>query len=254
MTVFLVGGGPESVTTPGLLDPFVAEMRSKADQHGRTPRMAVVLVDGGGSGERFLPAYVEALGAGRSIETVLVFLGRDGTLDPAAFAYVDGIVVGGGPAPAYLEGLAPAFDNLRSKIASGTPYLGFSAGAMVAAQAALVGGHRVEDREVCPEDWSEGLAPVTLRPGLGLVGFTVDVHTAQAGTLGRTVAAVETGAASAAVGIDEGTCVAVDHTGAAEACDLHVSGSGSAWLVRTSETPGSVVVTHARGRVRGPSL
>ena len=66
----------------------------------------------------------------------------------------------------------------------GRPYLGFSAGAMIAPERAIIGGYRVRGVEVCPEEASEGLGEVELREGLGLVPFAVDVHAAQAGTLG----------------------------------------------------------------------
>ena len=63
------------------------------------------------------------------------------------------------------------------------------------------------------------------------MSFPVDVHTAQAGTLGRTVALVESGAADTAVGVDEGTCLALPG-GAADPADGVVTGSGAVWVVR----------------------
>jgi cyanophycinase len=247
VTVFLVGGGPDTVASRGLLDPFVIELTRRATALGRVPRLAVALVDYEGSAARFLPEYVDALGED-VFEVVPVLLCRGGTVDARAFDGVDGIVVGGGPTPVYLAGLLSARERIQEAVTGGVPYLGFSAGAMIAASAALVGGHRRDGKEVCPEEWSEGLGPVTVREGLGLVGFTVDVHTAQAGTLSRTVAVVEVGEATTALGIDEDTCVTVSGREPWEAEDLVVSGSGSAWLVRATDVPGSVVVRRARGR------
>ncbi|HSE56137.1 MAG TPA: hypothetical protein VLB03_10410 [Nocardioidaceae bacterium] len=134
----------------------------------------------------------------------------------------------GGPTPRYLEGLVPVRKTVRQAVLSGVPYLGFSAGAMVASEAALVGGWRHAGRPVCPEEWSEGHIDVTVRPGLGLVPFSVDVHVAQAGLLGRTLCLPTVGGAAEAVGIDEDTCLAVPPDGAAP---WTVSGSGKVWRV-----------------------
>ena len=240
MTVFLVGCGPDTIRTADLLEPFVAEMASRARRRGRQPRLALAVFDHEGSGEHFLPAYVDALTVEGPLEVVPVYLRRGDAVDPAPFVDVDGIVVGGGPTPDYLTGFAASGDTIRTAVTEGVPYLGFSAGAMVAARRALVGGHRMGRQEVCPEDWSEGLAQLTLRDGLGLVEPTVDVHTAQAGTLGRTVALVESGLVPDAVGIDEDTCLMIG-TDAQRQDTSAVTGSGSAWFVRAAE-PGSAVV------------
>ena len=73
------------------------------------------------------------------------------------------------------------------------PYLGFSAGAAIAAERALVGGWRIGGVAVSPEEASEGLDELTVAPGIGLVDVAIDVHVAQWGTLSRLVAAVEAG-------------------------------------------------------------
>jgi len=120
---------------------------------------------------------------------------------------------------------------------------------MIAADTALIGGYRQAAHEVCPEDWSEELDPITVRPGLGLVGFAVDVHTAQAGTLGRTVALVSTGKVATAVGIDEDTCLAVPGPHSLPA-DCAASGGGGVWIVSAAASPGDVTV---RRRTPTPS-
>lgn len=247
MTVFLVGGGVDTLRTPGLLDPFLHELARQAGD--RQPRLAVVLVDQEGSGERFLPEYLEALGGGVRRDVVPVFVRPDHAVDPDLLNDVDGFVVAGGPTPAYLTGLGDAAGVIRRSVCSGVPYLGFSAGAMVAATDAIAGGHRLGGTEVCPEEWSEGLDAVTLRPGLGLVPFAVDVHAAQAGTLGRTVALVEHGLVARAVAIDEDTCLAVT-TPQQPSEQGHVSGSGNAWNVTPDlDGDGTVVLRrHAAHR------
>ena len=239
MTVFLVGGGVDTVRTPGLLGPFRQELTRQAGDG--QPHLAVVLVDHEGSGERFLPEYLEALEVGAGCDVVPVFVRPDHAVDPDLFSDVDGYVVAGGPTPAYLTGLFDAAGVIRKSVGSGVPYLGFSAGAMVAATDVIAGGYRLGDTEVCPEEWSEGLDAVMLRPGLGLVPFAVDVHAAQAGTLGRAVALVEEGRVARAVAIDEDTCLAVTPGEPSEGG--HVSGSGSAWSVTsTSDGAGAEVL------------
>lgn len=246
MSVSLVGGGPETVV-PGLLAPFLQEVRSRAARAGRAPRVVLVVVDGRGAARRFLPAYRHALDGGPALEVRPVLLAPGRPAPAGAVADVDGIVVGGGETPAYLDGLLPAAAAVGAAVRAGTPYLGFSAGAMVAPSAALVGGHLLAGRSVCPEDRSEDVAEVALRPGLGLVGFPVDVHTAEAGTLGRTVALVGSGVAPLAVGIDEDTVLTVAGP-EADPADGVVSGTGAVWVVRAA--PGvpagaTVQVVHA---------
>lgn len=231
MTVFLVGGGADTVTR-GLLAPFLAEAGAAAERAGRRARVAIAVVDHWRSGRRLLPAYVHALDGRRDLDVQPLFLRRGKDLAPTAFDAVDGIVVGGGSTPTYLDALIGSAGSIGSRVRSGTPYLGFSAGAMIAPRTALVGGHRRAGRDICPEEWSEDLDEITVCPGLGLVGFPVDVHTAQAGTLGRTVALVESGTATA-VGIDEDTCLAVADPDA-DPADGVVTGRGGVWFVRRS--------------------
>lgn len=54
MTVVLVGGGPDTVTDPSVVAPFVAALT----RCGERPRVAYVLFDHQGSAEAFLPEYV----------------------------------------------------------------------------------------------------------------------------------------------------------------------------------------------------
>ena len=83
MTVHLVGGGVDSIRTPGLLDPFLVALTRRGE--GRRPRLAVVLVDVDGSGKRFLPDYVEALGGGAGFDVVPVFLRQGSAVDSGVF-------------------------------------------------------------------------------------------------------------------------------------------------------------------------
>ena len=108
---------------------------------------------------------------------------------------------------------------------------------MIAAERAILGGWRIEDIPVCPEDASEDLDDVTVVEGLGLVDLAIDVHAAQRGTLSRLVAAVEAGLVPGGVAIDESTALIVGET-------LRVVGSGNVWQVVES-SDGVAVATLA---------
>ncbi|MFF2029927.1 Type 1 glutamine amidotransferase-like domain-containing protein [Arthrobacter sp. NPDC058192] len=240
MTIILVGGGPDTVTTPVVFDRFVRELRTRAG--GRAPRVAVVLVDQEGSSELFLPAYVRPLESRIACEVLPVLLRPYKDADPDAFEGVDGIVVGGGPTPGYLAGLLASAVAIRRAVSKGVPYMGFSAGAMVAPARAIVGGYRIKGTEVCSEECSEGLDELEIRDGLGLVPFAVDVHTAQAGTLSRVVGAVAQGLLDRAAAVDENTALVLRHT---DLDELEVIGAGHCWTVRGAGPKATVSVLSA---------
>jgi cyanophycinase len=189
----------------------------------------VVVHDQAGNPAGRLGEYVEPLRARLPFELVPVLLGEVRTADPALFDGVDAVVVGGGLTPAYLAGLHPAMPALTRIVAGGASYLGFSAGAMLAPERALIGGYRVDGVELCGEECSEGLDALDIREGLGLAPFAVDVHAAQAGTLGRAVGAVAAGLVARAVAIDESTALILPAAGSE---DFEVIGSGNCWDVR----------------------
>jgi cyanophycinase len=100
---------------------------------------------------------------------------------------------------------------------------------VVAAERALVGGWRLEGREVCPPEAAEDLDEVTLVPGIGITPWTIDVHASQWGTLGRCLAAVSSGMIERALAIDENTALIGDGvTGV-------VVGMGAVHVVRRTE-------------------
>jgi cyanophycinase len=72
-----------------------------------------------------------------------------------------------------------------------------------------VGGWRHDGVPVCDPDTAEDLDELTVRPGLGLIATTVEVHAAQWGTLNRLVTAVHRGLVPAGLAIDEDTLLAV---------------------------------------------
>jgi len=230
MSIFLAGAGPDPLGFPDVFDQFADAVRRHAAP-GRAVRIAVAVHHRGGSPEELIETCSAPLQARLDCGIVAIPLRGDKPADPAAFDGVDGVVVGGGLTPAYWEGLLPAAAAILRLVAAGSPYLGFSAGAMVAPNRALIGGHRINGVDVCGEECSEGLEAVEIRQGLGLVPFAVDVHAAQAGTVSRAVGAVAAGQVDWAVAIDENTAVVLEPAGAN---GYRVIGSGNAWDIRNA--------------------
>lgn len=232
MSIFLVGGGPDTVTSSEIFDQFVEEVQKHGALKRRAPIIVVVIFDEGGSATHFLPAYRAPLESRMPCEIRPVLVTRDRQVEPASFTDIDAILVAGGPTPVYLNSLQTALDAIASSIAQGASYMGFSAGAMIAPKVALIGGYTINGTEVCTEEWAEGLREITLKAGLGLVPFTVDVHAVQAGTLGRAISVVVNGLANRVVAIDENTAVvATIH----DRSSIRIIGGGHVWTFDASD-------------------
>ncbi len=230
MSVHLVGGGRQDVPDGVVYTGFLREASARAASAGRDlPRVAVIAV-GDGDETEHAAELIEAATAGGAFEPRVTAVGHDGSIPAAAFADVDGILVGGGLTPRYRELLEPHFGELRRQVAAGVPYLGFSAGAAIAAERALVGGWRIGGVPVSPADAAEDLDELTVAPGIGLVDVAIDAHVAQWGTLSRLVAAVEAALVEGGLGIDENTVLIVGEGG------LRVEGAGSVWRVLPAES------------------
>lgn len=214
--VHLIGGGWDPGAVPGLYRPFL-------DEAGPDPRIACVVVDEGDGPEQF-DRWAAALLTAGSCRPFPVLVPAGGRLRVADLDDADGLLVCGGLTPAYVAALSPVAAELRNWLAD-RPYCGFSAGAVIAAGTAVVGGWLADGRQVIPEDAAEDLAEVTTRTGLGLVPFSVDVHCAQWGTLPRLLAACRD-SGTVGLALDENTRVGW-RGGAVE-----VTGSGHAYLVR----------------------
>ncbi|MCD5347693.1 Type 1 glutamine amidotransferase-like domain-containing protein [Agromyces sp. H3Y2-19a] len=229
MSVHLVGGGWPADGDTAVFSRFIVEAAHRAASAGRAePRIAVVAVRDGDA-EAHAAKLVEVAAAVGAFVPVVTAVAHGGDVPPSAFADVDGVIVGGGNTPAYRDALEPRFGELRRLVAAGTPYLGFSAGAMIAAERALIGGRAIGGVTVSPESGDQGLDEVTVAPGIGLVDVAIDVHVAQWGALSRLVAAVEAGIAEGGLGIDEETVLIVGEGG------LEVQGRGSVWRVLPAE-------------------
>ncbi|MCJ0700529.1 Type 1 glutamine amidotransferase-like domain-containing protein [Frigoribacterium faeni] len=247
MSIHLVGGG-WSPDSPELYDLFVAEAAVRGGAVGRAvPRIAllVVVADDSPSAE-FRTGYPAMIASQGRCEVVTSVIEAGESFDTRVLSDVDGLIVAGGLTPAYLEAVIPLVDQVRLLVADGLPYLGFSAGAMIAADRALLGGWLIGDVPVCPEDAAEDLDEVTLSGGLGLVDIAVDVHAAQWGTLTRLIAATEAGLVSGGVAIDENTALVVGD-GA-----LTVLGTGSVWRVEPQVDEGGEIVGVSVGTL-GPA-
>ncbi|MER6410652.1 Type 1 glutamine amidotransferase-like domain-containing protein [Streptomyces humidus] len=241
--VFLVGGGWDESVAGVVHGPFLrAAAARSAGGAGAVPRILCVLVDeGDGTGQ--FDRYDVALRRAGACTPVPLLLPVGKRFDGGALAEdladVDGVIVCGGLTPAYQEAFAAGAGEALA--ARGLPYAGFSAGAVVAAQDAVVGGWLVDGVPVCPPDAAEDLEEVEVRPGLGLVPFGVDVHAAQWGTSGRLAAVVAGGRLAHGVAVDEDTLVEVADGRA------RVAGLGRAHSLRPAPGGGVVVRSYGHG-------
>jgi len=262
--VHLVGGGRDLDLTAIVYGGFLAEAGQRAAASGRAvPRIGVVLVaerdelDGG------VDWFRRALASGGPAEVLAATaepegdLGLDDGSTPTAgwWSSLDGLLVGGGLTPAYHRVLLPHAAAIRAAVTAGLSYAGFSAGAMIASERALLGGWRLGSTAVTHEDNAEDLDQVTVVDGLGLISSTVEVHTSQRGTLSRLVAAVAAGRTTSGIAVDENTVVilapATDGTATRGGASGSVLGAGRAWFLTTDG--GSVRVDcreAGRSRVR----
>lgn len=238
MSVTLVGGGFSTEVNAEVYGPFLRDARAAAarrgDDSGERPRIAIVTVREPESLTGHAEDLSDALAAAGSFVPALTAIAEGDVVPDTAFDDVDGIVIGGGLTPAYLAAVAPHAARIRSLVESGVPYLGFSAGSMIAPDHALIGGWRIGGVEVSPEDGSEELDEVTIEPGLGLCDVTVDVHAVQWGNLSRLIATVDAGIVDGGIAIDENTALVLE-TGA-----LRAVGAGTVWLVAQADDGVSV--------------
>jgi len=229
MSVHLVGGGWTPENDAAVFGPFLDEATARGVASGRTqPRIAIIAVRDG-DGDEHTEKLSSALVAAGPFEPVRTSVAHGELAELLAIQDVDGILVGGGLTPAYLDAIQPIAGEIRRQVAAGIPYLGFSAGAAIAAERALIGGWRIGGVEVSPEAGSEDLDEVTIVQGIGLLDVTVEVHAAQWGNLSRLIAATEAGLIEGGLAIDESTALVVGE-GA-----LNVVGAGSVWRVSQSD-------------------
>ncbi|GAA2426306.1 Type 1 glutamine amidotransferase-like domain-containing protein [Streptomyces macrosporus] len=237
MSTHLIGGGWDEKAAAAVYGPFLAEA-------GTAPTVACLVLDEGdgpGNGPECFARFATVLRAvDPSCTPVPVLVPLGGAFDPASLDGADALLVCGGLTPAYHDALADCLDALTLRVLRGLPYAGFSAGAAVAAEHAVVGGWLSDGVPVCPDDAAEDLDELDVRPGLGLLPGAVEAHAAQWGTLSRLVEVVARGHARQGVALDENTLLTVDGGLA------RVSGTGRAHLVRTGNAHGEAVVRSYR--------
>ncbi|MGW2491689.1 hypothetical protein ACWCV9_31340 [Streptomyces sp. NPDC001606] len=241
MRTFLIGGGWDTA------EVYVPFLRA-AGGADRPPRVGCLVLDEGDGPAEF-DRYAGALRAAGPCTPVPLLVPLGGRFVPeTALDGIDGLLVCGGLTPAYQEVLAGCLDRLPGLLAArGIPYAGFSAGAVVAARRAVVGGWLAGGVPVCPPETGEDLEEIEVRAGLGLVPFAVDVHAAQWGTLARLVTAVGRGQLPYGVAVDGNTLVTVEDG------EARVSGLGRVHVVRPG-ADGDGVAVHAYGAGEGFSV
>jgi cyanophycinase len=235
MSVHLVGGGWSAEHAASVYAPFLVEAAEAAGRDGADrPRVAVLLVAGDAEGAELADRWRAVLGSVADVDAAVTVVPETGAFEAAALAGAHGVLVGGGLTPAYRRAVEPVAGELRRLVASGLPYLGFSAGAAIASDTALLGGWRIGGVPVAPEDAAEELDEVFVEAGIGLIDLTVDCHAAQWGTLTRLIAATEARLVDGGIAIDEDTLFAIGTSG------LRVAGAGNVWSVTAAEDGVSV--------------
>ncbi|MGN6197022.1 Type 1 glutamine amidotransferase-like domain-containing protein [Humibacter sp.] len=235
MSVFLVGGGFRDGSEEAVYGGFVSEAvaraasahRSATEAAERAARIVVLTVreDAHPGHGNTLASVVQNVAGDRPVEVTTTVVAEGEPMPASALDGADGILVGGGLTPAYLSAFAPLAARIRREVETGVPYLGFSAGAMIAPDRALLGGWLIGGIEVVAQDAAEDLDELTIEEGLGLIDVTVDVHAVQWGNLSRAIAAVDSGAVDEVIAIDEATVLAVGSG------PLRASGAGTVWAV-----------------------
>jgi cyanophycinase len=204
MRVFLIGGGRDPEGVRASHAPFAAAV-------GDRPVVVYALDEGDGVDIARWEGQLAAAGASRAR---VLAISQDRLPTPSDLDGAVGVYVAGGLTPGYHAVLVSAGTRWLERARElGLIYAGYSAGAAIAADVAILGGWRAGPRgrevAVCPEDAAEELDLVLPAPGLGLVPGCVDVHAAQWGTLPR-AAAVVRATAGHGVAIDEHTTLELD--------------------------------------------
>lgn len=228
--VFLIGGGWRAETFPHTYGRFLEAATQNAER-----RIAIVTAEEPGADARdqflrFRGAF-EAVGLNSSgAISLIVSADNPLTAEKLNGAQPSGIFVCGGLTPAYHAALCIDRAWLDYLFENEVPYCGFSAGASIAAEYAIIGGWRRQINnqivEIVNENAGEDLNFLDIRRGLGLVPFSIDVHASQWGTLSRLVHAVDAKLAHEGWAIDENTLLEIREN------EICICGAGNAYYVR----------------------
>ena len=231
--VFLIGGGWREETFSQTYGHFL-----EAATENNKRRIAIIVAEetGANSHEQFLRFFraFESVGLIFS-DAFEVIVSAENPLTTEKLAEIKptGIFVCGGLTPAYHDALCRDKSWLEYLFENKIPYCGFSAGASVASEKAIIGGWRREINnqiiEIADKNAGEDLDLLEVRSGLKLVPFTVDVHATQWGTLSRLIHSIDAGFAHEGWAIDENTMLKIYEN------NISVHGAGSAYRVRWLE-------------------
>ncbi len=237
--VFLIGGGWNQSANENTYGHFV----NRATREGFR-KIAVVLISENPDDKLQTELkYKQVLKACGVQETEMQFFW--GTpeapvrLDLLVEGKPSGVFVGGGTTPLYHQMLCKDLTWLEYIKENHIPYAGFSAGAAIAAEQAVLGGWKTfrdgHELEILDEELSEGLDVLSVKPGLGLVPFSVDVHASQWGTVTRLMQVIEQEISPEGWAVDENTMMVVEHG------QVQIFGRGQAYHLQR-QTENSVMV------------
>ncbi len=160
-----------------------------------------LLLQGGQNWQKYVPVYAGPLNTCGVRNIQVIVPGEDGQLDLTAAGAVleqaSGIIIGGGNTAAYqrLYAASPLGEQIRSRYQAGIPYLGISAGALIALEHCLLGSEESGD------------GTMRIAPGLGLVQqILLGVHFTERNALPELLAAMAQTQTQIGWGLDEGTC------------------------------------------------
>lgn len=230
--LFLIGGGWNPAGQEFTFGRFV-----EAATNDKVRKIILVIADDGDQDkDEVLDKYLHvfnALGVEDS-EIIPLFISDKQSLSEAFLIENEptGVFVGGGLTPLYHQGVCVDARWVNYLLAHNIPYGGFSAGAALAAQQAIVGGWKmqVNDKQVpiLDADLAEDLEFLDVRDGLGMTSFSIDVHASQWGTLTRLLHAVDQQVVGSGWAIDEDTMLHIEND------QITVYGLGQAYYVKRS--------------------
>lgn len=228
--IFLIGGGWNAETFPQTYGRFL----QAATRNGER-RIAIVVAKetGADSHAQFLRFFKAFETAGlNSAEAFELIVSAESHLTKEALAEIKptGVFVCGGLTPAYHDALCLDKSWLEYLTGNEIPYCGFSAGASIASEKAVIGGWRrkVSDKivQIADENAGEDLDLLEVRKGLGLIDFAIDVHATEWGTLSRLVHAIDAGFSKEGWAIDENTMLETGES------NIQIFGAGNAYHIK----------------------
>ena len=150
MSVYLIGGGWSDEYAPAVFGPFLAECGKNAGRS--SPKVRLVVMGTDSESREYHERYVAALALAGEHELLVTRVPFGEACPAETLEGIDDLLVGGGPTPEYHQALSPLYSRIRDLVTGGLPYAGFSAGAALGATTAIIGGWRVNDVAVCPDD------------------------------------------------------------------------------------------------------